>query len=360
MPIEFSDVEELIQILRRDPDLRRRVFVALAPDEFLALPAKLDRLAEEWAEHFARIEAALERQAQEFVSYRQASEERFARIETALQALAESHQRLTDEFVSYRQASEERFARIEAALERQAQEFASYRQASEERFARIEAALERQAQEFASYRQASEERFARIEAALERQAQEFASYRQASEERLARIEKELAELVRAVRDLTEWQKVRDIHIDDLRGWRLEMHYAKHIHAYLGKVMRRVRLLSPPDIEEQVRQSLTGDEVVDIFSADIIARGRPMDSPDRDLYLVMEVSMVVDVSDVARARRRADLMRKAGYPCMAAVGGQHITEEAKLEAEHSHVLCALDGNLQGWDRVRGQAISSDPL
>jgi len=310
MPIEFSDVEELIQILRRDPDLRRRVFVALAPDEFLALPAKLDRLAEEWAEHFARIEAALERQAQEFVSYRQASEERFARIETALQALAESHQRLTDEFVSYRQASEERFARIEAALERQ--------------------------------------------------AQEFASYRQASEERLARIEKELAELVRAVRDLTEWQKVRDIHIDDLRGWRLEMHYAKHIHAYLGKVMRRVRLLSPPDIEEQVRQSLTGDEVVDIFSADIIARGRPMDSPDRDLYLVMEVSMVVDVSDVARARRRADLMRKAGYPCMAAVGGQHITEEAKLEAEHSHVLCALDGNLQGWDRVQGQAISSDPL
>lgn len=307
MPIDTPDIEELIELLRSNPELRRKVFVALAPDEFLALPAKVERLAEQFAERFARIESLLERQA--------------------------------EEFVSYRRMSEERFARIEAALERQAQEFAAYRQASEERFARIEAAL-----------QALTESHNRV-------VEEFSSYREATNSRLDRIDMQIALLAEKIDRLVEWQKVRDVHIDDLRGWRLEMHYAKHIHAYLGKVMRRVRLLSPPDIEEQVGQALSGDEIVDIFSADIIARGRPLDAPDRDLYLVMEVSMVVDVNDVARARRRADLMRKAGYLCIAAVGGHDITEEAKLEAQHSSVLCALDGSLQGWDGAQGQAVSS---
>lgn len=51
------------------------------------------------------------------------------------------------------------------------------------------------------------------------------------------------------------------------------------------------------------------------------------------------------------------MRKAGYACIAAVGGHDITEEAKQEAQLSNVLRALDGNLQGWNNVRGQAVSS---
>ncbi|MDW8322302.1 MAG: hypothetical protein RMM08_13165, partial [Armatimonadota bacterium] len=92
MPVSVSDISELIELLRSNPELRRQVFVAIAPDEFLALPAKVERLIEEFGERFARIEATLERQIQ---------------------------------------SSEERFARIEAALERQAQEFAAYRQASE-------------------------------------------------------------------------------------------------------------------------------------------------------------------------------------------------------------------------------------
>lgn len=52
----------------------------------------------------------------------------------------------------------------------------------------------------------------------------------------------------------------------------------------------------------MREFLSPDEVVDIFSVNIIARGRSIDAPDRDLYLVIEVSMVVDVGDVVRVRR----------------------------------------------------------
>ncbi len=273
MALNTSDIEQLIEILRNDPELRRRVFVALATDEFLALPAKVDRL--------------------------------------------------TDEIIAHRQASEERFARIEAALERQAEEFVAYRQVSEERSARIEAALERQTEEFAAYRQASEERFARIEAALH-------------------------ELIRVVQEHNNWLRRIDRDVSQLKGWYLEYHYQKHIHAYTGKVLRRVRVVEPPDIEEPLRQALSDDEVVDVFRADVLARGRLASAPDKEVYLVMEVSAVVDTTDVARARRRADLMCKAGLECLAAVAGQELTEEARLEAQHSRVFCVLDGNILGWD------------
>ena len=333
MALNTSDIEQLIEVLRNDPELRRRVFVALATDEFLALPVKIDKLTEE------------------LIASRQASEERFARIEAALE-------RQTEETIAYRQASEERFARIEAALEHLTQQFTAYRQASEERFARIEAALQRQAEEFIAYRQASEERFARIEAALEHLTQEFAAYRQASEERFARIEAALRELISVVQEHNNWLLRIDRDVAQLKGWYLEYHYQKHIHAYTGKVLRRVRVVEPPDIEEPLRQALSDDEVVDVFRADVLARGRPASAPDSEVYLVMEVSAVIDTTDVARARRRADLMRKAGLECLAAVAGQELTEEARLEAQHSRVFCVLDGNIQGWDDAQA-TLPSEP-
>ncbi len=127
MALNISDIEQLIEILRSDPDLRRRVFVALTTDEFLALPAKVDRL--------------------------------------------------TDEIIAYRQASEERFAFITAALH---------------------------------------------------------------------------ELTRAVNEHNNWLRRLDRNASQLEEWCLEYHYQKHIHAYTGKVLRCVRVVEPPDIEEPLR------------------------------------------------------------------------------------------------------------
>jgi len=97
-------------------------------------------------------------------------------------------------------------------------------------------------------------------------------------------------------------------------------------------------------------------VKDLFLADIIAQGR---LADQQVYLIMEVSSKVDEGDVARARRWADLMRKAGLPCLAVVGGQEITESARLESAHSRVLCALDGSLQeDWQEVLTRSLQAE--
>lgn len=254
MPITPADIDAFIDLLRQDPALRQRVFAAIAPEEFLALPAKVDRLAGE-------VSAS-----------RTASEERFARIEAILERLAESQSRTEAEIASFREAAEQRFQRVE-------QELAELRKAID------------------LFRQAAQERFQKLE--------------------------------------DEWAK--------LLGRYLEEQYAKHIYSYFGHVLRRMRLLTPSDIDDLVRPALTIAEVKDLFLADIIARGRLLEQPDQEVYLVMEVSRTVEESDVARARRRADLMRKAGLPCVAAVGGEQITEAGRLEAEHSQVLYTLEGN-----------------
>ncbi|MEJ5251557.1 MAG: hypothetical protein HPY54_06510 [Chthonomonadetes bacterium] len=249
MPITPADIDAFIELLRQDPALRQRVFAAIAPEEFLALPAKVDRLAGE-------VSAS-----------RTASEERFARIEAILERLAESQSRTEAEIAELRKAID-------------------------------------------LFRQAAQERFQKLE--------------------------------------DEWAK--------LLGRYLEEQYAKHIYSYFGHVLCRMRLLTPSDIDDLVRPALTIAEVKDLFLADIIARGRLLEQPDQQVYLVMEVSRTIDESDVARARRRADLMRKAGLPCVAAVGGEQITEAGRLEAEHSQVLCMLDGNLEGdWQESLARSL-----
>lgn len=145
----------------------------------------------------------------------------------------------------------------------------------------------------------------------------------------------------------------------LLGWQLQDQYAKHIYAYFGDIMHKLRLLTPSDIDDLVRPVLSSVEVKDLFLADIVAQGRLPNQPEQQVYLVVKVSHKVEEGDVARARRRADLLRRAGVPCLAVVGGQEITDGALLEAKHSKVLCTLDGSLQkGWQEIFTRSLQTD--
>lgn len=84
MPITPTDIDGLIELLRQNPALRERVFAAIAPEEFLELPAKMDRLSNEVA------------------TLRAASEDRFVRIEAVLERLVEHQARTEEEFATFR------------------------------------------------------------------------------------------------------------------------------------------------------------------------------------------------------------------------------------------------------------------
>jgi hypothetical protein len=112
------------------------------------------------------------------------------------------------------------------------------------------------------------------------------------------------------------------------------------------------------IEEALEAHLSEDELDDLRLADVLVYGRPKLRPDVEgVWLVIEVSAVVDRNDVERAQRRAAALRKAGYPAVATVAGEERTEGAQEAASAARVLLLQDGMLQNWEEALGEAIGS---
>ena len=129
---------------------------------------------------------------------------------------------------------------------------------------------------------------------------------------------------------------------------LEWQYRDRAPAYFGSPkFRRVRALSREQLDRLLaegveRGELTWEEQHDIVEADLVVKGR---LPDRtEAYLVVEVSWGVGASDVHRAIRRADRLRKVrGFErVFPAVAGRWIGPEAREIATHSGVVQVIDG------------------
>lgn len=215
------------------------------------------------------------------------------------------------------------------------------------------------------------ERLARLEQAVERLVEAVAELRQTVQElvkgqeelrasvaELRQTVKELAEeTAESIRRLTEWQVLAEQRlqrIDDrlgkLVGWRLEENYAKHAYAYFGNYLRKIRRADPEEIFETITARLTPEEVKDVSRADLILQGKLRSAPEQDVYLLVEVSGRIELNDVTRASRRADLLTKAGLPCVPAVGGEQVDPAVIEQAEELGVAVAVDGDLTGWQRA----------
>lgn len=169
------------------------------------------------------------------------------------------------------------------------------------------------------------------------------------DERLSRVEHVQAQLVKRVASLED-------KVGHLVGWRLQEQYAKHAYAYFGQLMRRIRVLTPQEIEDRVLDALTPQEQKDLYETDLLLHGRLAVDTSRELVLAMEISSTIKLHDVQHASRRAELMRKAGYLCIPAVGGGAIVSQARRKASRLGVVVALDGSIQGWEEALSGLIA----
>lgn len=64
----------------------------------------------------------------------------------------------------------------------------------------------------------------------------------------------------------------------------------------------------------------------------------------ELWLAVEISGVVDQNDVKRAKRRADLLTKAGLTVLPVAAGREVTKGAVALAGEMGVLLQRDGGL----------------
>ena len=178
---------------------------------------------------------------------------------------------------------------------------------------------------------------ARVDAALATlaEAQVRAEARLAGvENRLARLEAVVAELVAAIKGLA-------IRSDRHEGTLLELKFRDRLPSYLGRYLRRAKVLQPADLLDEVEASLESAEVDDFLRADVLAQGTVNGEPT---YVIGAVSYTADAGDVERAARRAALLRKASLPAVGLVACETVHPETVAYAREQGVRVWADGVL----------------
>jgi len=235
---------------------------------------------------------------------------------------------------------ETRMGRVEAALERLAQAQVRTEERVEQ-LAEAQRRTEERVEQLAEAQRRTEERLERLEATV----QELAEAQRRTEERLD----DLIEVVSGIQDTQ----------GSIKGRQLELTYQQRVGAYFGPLLRRVRVVSPIEIEDDLEPHLSAEEFRDLLLLDLLVRGRPRHLPDApQVWLAVEVSGVVDRHDVKRAQRRAGYMRQAGYVALPAIAGEQATEGAEAMAQEERVLLILDGRTSFWEQALEQALGRE--
>lgn len=217
---------------------------------------------------------------------------------------------------------------------------------------------EQRVNELAEAQKRAEERLSRLEVAVA----ELAEAQKRTEERLDRLENTVAQLIEAQRDLTrslnELIRVVQGHADRLAmldGRTLEMQFRDKASAYLGTVLRRTRVIPAGDLGDDLEAVLSPEEWADLLRADVILRGCALLGSERpEVYAVVEVSATLDEGDVARAARRAALLRKKGWKVLAVAAGTQTTPELVSSARQLGVALLQDGQQFNWSEALAAA------
>ncbi|MFQ5767095.1 MAG: hypothetical protein ACE5ID_03820 [Acidobacteriota bacterium] len=167
-------------------------------------------------------------------------------------------------------------------------------------------------------------------------------------------EQQLRELAEAQRQTEQIVHVLADRQGQMRGELLEMKYTRRAAAYFGRLLRRIRTVLPGQLEvameDSLEQHLTEDELAEVFQLDLLVVGRLREPEAQEVWLAVEVSAVIDRSDVERAQRRAALLRKAGYRVVPVVAGEGLTQGATELLQDAPVAPVLNGRSQGWQEA----------
>ena len=192
-----------------------------------------------------------------------------------------------------------------------------------------------------------EEQIAEQRRDIQRLEEQIIEQRRETDRRFRQVEDQIAALTRTVDTLTN-------DVGELKGDSLERRYREKAGAYFGRLLRRAHLLTDDELNEMLddaveRGVLSEDESDEVIWSDAVVRGRRRG--DRaQVVAVAEVSWGVGISDVERARRRADLVAKLGFTTLPVVGGKAVTREAAELARQQGVWQLFDGRLVAPDTV----------
>jgi hypothetical protein len=149
-----------------------------------------------------------------------------------------------------------------------------------------------------------------------------------------RTEQQVKTLADAMQRLT-------IRTDAVVGHTFEIRFRDRLTAYLGRFLRRGKVVGNDMLLDAIEPSVTTEEIDDFLRADIVAKGL-VDGVET--YVVVEVSSTGDTKDIVRAERRAAILRKAGLAAIPLVACSAILPESLAFAHQSGVRVWCNGSI----------------
>lgn len=154
---------------------------------------------------------------------------------------------------------------------------------------------------------------------------ELAVQEKKTQAQVAELAVQQRETSKELQELASTVRAQSIRTDTTAGWALEWLVGKHLPAYVGRRIKRCRIVGAMDVIESLEgdpaaAGLTADDLDELRRADLVATGT---IDGGALYLVGEVSFMADNDDILRAARRAAVLRKAGQQAQAFVACDQI-------------------------------------
>jgi predicted nuclease with TOPRIM domain len=315
-------LEQLLDRIRHDPDLRRQLAQLLFGRELAQLADQLAQLA-------SLVRSLAESTQQGF----QLLAERSSLVERELATL----RRVVGELAEQQRATTAQIAALTERMERVESQIAALTERMERVEGQIAALTERM------------ERVEQQQTATTEQIRQLTERMERVEQQQAATTAQIQLLAAQVSELVEMTRRHEDSIGQLRGWYLESKARDRAPAVFGPWLERVRLAPVDEIRRRVLPVLGKEGLRRILAADVIVSGRADDLPNAPtVWLVVEVSAVVDPSDVARALERAALLRQVTENVIPVVWGPQLTEEARYLAEEQALVVVRDGALEGWE------------
>jgi len=221
------------------------------------------------------------------------------------------------------------------------------REAAVGRFSGLESAT--------TYLAEGQQRLAEAQARTESRVAELAEAQTRTESRVAelaeaqsRTEARVAELAESQRQLAIAQKETavalqrlTIRTDAVVGRTFELQFRDRLTAYLGRFLRRGKLIANDELLGTIEAQVTDREIDEFLRADAVVRGIVDGKPT---YVVVEVSTTGDVEDIVRAEQRAGILRKAGLESIPLVACDAISPESIAFAKLSGVRVWCNGSM----------------
>ena len=154
-----------------------------------------------------------------------------------------------------------------------------------------------------------------------------------------RTEVQLAALTQVAQSLVVEGGRQATRLDAVLGRTFEMQFRDRLTSYLGRLMRRGKLLRNDEVLEAIEQAVDAGEADEVLRADAIATG-VIDGVAS--HVVVEVSITCDTDDIDRAARRAGILQQAGLVAVPLVACEACSRESLAYARSRQVRVWCNG------------------